>query len=273
MAGPVKVISTVNINRFGHGVYFGDVWYAPGGECGPRVQPEYQLVIVHLGEAHVTFDRQSCVIPPGSVALMHPGRREYFIFSRTHRTHHSWCAVAPFAVPGSLRRRLVRLPPVQTQSQAFECLMKAAFSIRTWRRKEGGRMLQLLGLALLEEYARMAKAGAEETLRESPCERGRLFIEEHCAEEDCLGRASRQAGVTPQHLIRLFKHHYRMTPGRYLWQVRVEQGAGLLSATGLTVGEIANRCGFKNPFHFSRLLKQMQGVSPRQLRQRSWVKK
>jgi AraC-like DNA-binding protein len=51
----------------------------------------------------------------------------------------------------------------------------------------------------------------------------------------------------------------------------VERGAALLSATGLTVSQIADRCGFKNPFHFSRLLRKMQGVSPRQLRQRAWV--
>jgi AraC-like DNA-binding protein len=155
-------------------------------------------------------------------------------------------------------------------SQTFELLMKAAFGIRTWRCKEGQDMLRVLGLAVLEEYFRMAKAGADETNRESPCERARRYLEEHCAEEDCLKKAAQQAGVTPQHLIRLFRQHHQLTPGKYLWQTRVEQGAGLLTATGLTVSEIAHRCGFKNPFHFSRLLKNMQGVSPRQLRQRAW---
>jgi AraC family transcriptional regulator of arabinose operon len=258
--------------RVSPGVVFGDVWYHSGGECGPRVQREYQLVIVHLGEADVSFDARRCVIPPGSVALMLPGRREHYRFSRHHRTHHTWCAVAPDAVPGPLRKHLAGLPPVQPQSQAFELLMKAAFSIRAWRTKEGGHMLRLLGLALLEEYGRMAKAGPEAADRESPCDRARYYLEEHCADEDCLQGAARAAGVTPQHLIRLFRQHYQITPGRYLWQTRVDRGAGLLTATGLTVSEIADRCGFKNPFHFSRLLRKMQGLSPRQLRQRAWVK-
>jgi transcriptional regulator GlxA family with amidase domain len=87
-----------------------------------------------------------------------------------------------------------------------------------------------------------------------------------------LAGASRAAAITPQHLIRVFRQHYQVTPGRYLWHARVERGAGLLAATGLTVSEIADRCGFKNPFHFSRLLRKMQGVSPRELRQRAWVK-
>ena len=270
MAELIKNISTVNMHRSSPGVVFGDVWYSADGECGPRIQQDYQLVIVHLGEANVSYDKDRCVISPGSVALMLPGRKEHFCFSRQHRTHHSWCSVHPTLVPPALRKRLKGLPAVQPQSQTFELLMKAAFGIRTWRRKEGQAMLRTLGLAVLEEYFRMAKAGADETNRESPCERARRYLEEHCGEEDCLKKASQQAGVTPQHLIRLFRQQHQLTPGRYLWQTRVEQGAGLLTATGLTVSEIADRCGFKNPFHFSRLLRKMQGMSPRELRQRAW---
>ena len=272
MADPIKNISTMNMHRGAPGVVFGDVWYSPGGECGPRIQQDYQLVIVHLGEANVSFDREKCTIPPGSVALLMPGRKEHFRFSRHHRTRHSWCAVHPDQIPAVLKKQLKELPAVQAESQTFEHLMKAAFGIRAWRRKEGQDMLRTLGLALLEEYLRMAKAGADETNREGPCERARRYLEEHCGEEDCLKKAAQQAAVTPQHLIRLFRQQHQLTPGKYLWQTRVEQGAGLLVATGLTVSEIADRCGFKNPFHFSRLLKQMQGGSPRQLRQRAWAK-
>jgi AraC-like DNA-binding protein len=45
----------------------------------------------------------------------------------------------------------------------------------------------------------------------------------------------------------------------------------MLSATGLTVAEIADRCGFQSPFHFSRLVKKLQGCSPRETRARSWA--
>ena len=266
-----KNISPINNTRGASGIVFGDVWYEPGGECGPRIQPDYQLVIVHLGQADVSVDAQRFLIPPGSVALLVPGRREHFHFSRRHRTHHTWCSVRPNLVPLPLRRRLAGLPAVLPQSQTFELLMKAAFSLRAWRKKGGQEMLATLALALLQEYLRISASGTDEAGRESPCERARRYLDEHCAEEDCLKKASQLAAVTPQHLIRLFRRQYDITPGRYLWQVRVDHGAGLLAATGLTVAEIAERCGFKNPFHFSRLLRQMQGLSPRQLRQRAWA--
>ena len=54
----------------------------------------------------------------------------------------------------------------------------------------------------------------------------------------------------------------------------ISDAATILFATrgfdNVRVSEIADRCGFKNPFHFSRLLRQMQGASPRKLRQRAW---
>jgi AraC family transcriptional regulator of arabinose operon len=251
-------------------VTLGEVWYAPGGAFGPRTQSDYQLVIVLLGEACVWVDEEPRDIPPGSVALLHPGHKERFRFSRRHATHHTWCAVRPDAVLGPLRRRLARLPAVLPQSRAFESLMRAAFNVTSWRETEGRRVLKALGLALLDEYVRMAKEGGDDRDRDTPYERARRWLEEHCTEPDALAGAARAAAVTPQHLIRLFSAHYATTPGRYLWRLRVERGAGLLTASGLTVAEIADRCGFKNPFHFSRLLRKMQGLSPRQLRQGAW---
>jgi AraC-like DNA-binding protein len=270
MAGRVKNISLVNTGGPRPEVTFGDVWCKPSGAFGPRVQGDYQLVIVLLGEARVWVDGSFFDIPPGSVALLHPGHQERFHFSRSHPTHHTWCAVRPDAVPLPLRRRLARLPAVLPQSRAFDGLMKAAFNITSWREPEGRRMLKVLGLAVLDEYVRLAKEGGDDRELGTPHARARSWLEEHFAEADALAGAARAAAVTPQHLIRLFRAHYQTTPGRYLWQMRVERGAGLLVASGLTVAEIADRCGFKNPFHFSRLLRRMQGVSPRQLRQREW---
>ncbi len=269
MAPLVKNISLINTGGPRPEVVFGDVWYAPGGALGPRVQADFQLVVVLLGEARARVGDETHLIPPGSVALLHPGHTERFRFAARHPTHHTWCAVRPDAVSRALRRRMGKLPAVLPQSRAFDSLMRAAFSIASWREPEGRRMLKHLGVGLLDEFVRMAREGGDERIG-TPHERARRFLDEHFAEPDPLAGAARAAAVTPQHLIRLFRAHYATTPGRYLWRLRVERGAGLLTASGLTVAEIADRCGFKNPFHFSRLLRQMQGLSPRQLRQRAW---
>ncbi len=78
------------------------------------------------------------------------------------------------------------------------------------------------------------------------------------------------AAVSPAHLIRLFRQQLNTTPMAYLWERRVTQGIELLRQTGLGVGEIANRCGFRTSYHFSRRVRQAAGLSPLEVRQQAW---
>ena len=80
------------------GVQFGDVVYEPGGTCGPRVQQDFQLVVLIEGEAHAEVDGRELRIAAGQVGLFRPGRREFFQLSERRKTHHTWCAVHPSLV-------------------------------------------------------------------------------------------------------------------------------------------------------------------------------
>jgi transcriptional regulator GlxA family with amidase domain len=57
-----------------------------------------------------------------------------------------------------------------------------------------------------------------------------------------------------------------VTPAGYLWKVRANRGHQMLLRTGLTIAEITFQCGYKNPFHFSRQIRQQFGMSPTEVR-------
>lgn len=71
-------------------------------------------------------------------------------------------------------------------------------------------------------------------------------------------------------IIYKFRQEMQATPARYLWRFRTERGAAMLRETGHTTAEIAYSCGFANAFHFSRLIKQHFGRSPKELRRQAW---
>ena len=87
-------------------VVFGEVEYGPGGSCGPRIQRDYQLVIMHEGTLDIEIDGTSLPLGTGQAILLCPGRREQFRFTPTAKTRHSWCAVPPRKVPADLRRAM-----------------------------------------------------------------------------------------------------------------------------------------------------------------------
>lgn len=251
-------------------VTIGQVVYRPGGYCGPRVQRDWELVLLHSGACRARVNQAWRDLAVGQVALFRPGRREFFRFAPETETHHSWCSVRPAFLPVALRRELAAAPFSAPVSEVFQRILSAAFLLRDAAAPEAARVVESLGLALCAEFLDMVRRQRPENRTDEAVARALRHMEDHYGAESCLRDAHRAAGCSRNTLIARFASVTGSTPGRYLWQWRVEKGLALLTETGLTVAEIAYRCGFKNPFHFSRCVRRRQGASPREIRRRAW---
>ncbi|MEX2103818.1 MAG: hypothetical protein WD907_00600, partial [Bacilli bacterium] len=56
--------------------YADSVVYPPGGQCGPRVQQDIQLVLLHTGHMDIEIDDKLISFEPGHVVLLKPGHLE-----------------------------------------------------------------------------------------------------------------------------------------------------------------------------------------------------
>jgi AraC family transcriptional regulator len=77
-----------------------------------------------------------------------------------------------------------------------------------------------------------------------------------------LGAVAKAAGVTPQHLCRVFRRELDASPIECAHLMRVEQAASLLERSDQTLAELAERFGYCSAFHFSRVFKQIYGAPP-----------
>ncbi len=69
-------------------------------------------------------------------------------------------------------------------------------------------------------------------------------------------------GISYPHFRRVFFLRHHQPPGRYLNLCRLKKAAELLKKSDEQISEIAEMCGFKDQFYFSRLFKKYYRFSP-----------
>ena len=253
-------------------VVFGNTYYDPGGVCGPRVQRDFQLVILHSGDCRVTLNQAMRVLLVETLYLFLPGGREHFQFAPDKVTHHSFCSINPDFIPKGTQKKLALAPFSAPCSEVFRQLLLMVSKLRAPRTGSAQNFIDQLGLCALAGFLNAADDVHTQDSRD-PAVLGFLqYVEDHFGEESCLETAHKAAKVSRNTLIHRLREDMHMTPARFLWKFRVERGVSMLSETGHSIAEIAYRCGFKNPFHFSHLVKSHFGQSPTAIRRQLWSK-
>jgi AraC family transcriptional regulator of arabinose operon len=270
MAEIIQNLSKMNRMRAAGAATFGDVVYEPGGICGPRTQQDFQLVVMYDGEAHIDIDDIEHHLPAQHVSLMKPDHLEHFRFAQAQRTHHSWCAVHPTLVPTDLREVLLAAPFCLPLSGHMHRCIELGLTVPPSNLASATLLLEQLGLVALRQFVFEAESAANTSALPQAVLLALQVMDAQLAEALSLSEVAKAANVTPQHLIKLFRKHLQTTPTKYLWQARVRRGVELLCATGLSMSEVAERSGFANPFHFSRLVKLHYRKTPKQLREAAW---
>jgi AraC-like DNA-binding protein len=249
-------------------VSVGEVVYPPGGRLGPRRQRDVQLVLVHAGSARIAVDGVARPrLAAGSVALLLPGHTERFAFADDAPTRHAWVQVGLEAPPPGLMERLRALPVALPASGALSELVRAAVAASRSPLPTAAPLVAALAAASLWRYVGEGEAGVPGDV----VDRARRIIHARLADPGLdLGGLAAAVNVSPAHLVRRFRAELGVTPIAYVWQRRVETGIDLLVHTGLPVGDVAARAGFRSVYHFSRRVKQHAGVSPTRLRRDRW---
>lgn len=73
---------------------------------------------------------------------------------------------------------------------------------------------------------------------------------------------SRQCNISEVYFRKLFTEQYKKTPKQYIIDIRIDKAKQLLTDGILKINFIAEKCGFSNPYHFSRTFKEKTGLTP-----------
>ncbi len=98
--------------------------------------------------------------------------------------------------------------------------------------------------------------------RTSLYEDARSVVESDYGCDLSLDIIARRVASSRRQLQRVYAEIGNTTFREHLTEVRMQRAAELLAAGGLTVREVANRVGYRQPAQFAKAFRRSQGVAP-----------
>lgn len=152
------------------------------------------------------------------------------------------------------------LPPLPRVAGLFQALDAGA---------DEGFALEEAALAIVAHVSRALRDGEAPAAVPRQDERARAAahcIETRSAEALSLDEVAQVAGLSPFHLLRVFRHSIGVTPHQYLMRQRLMHALRLLRDTRRPVTDVAYDTGWADLSNFNKAFRREFGCSPRSLR-------
>ncbi len=264
----------------------------PGATFGPRLQPSLEFVWVRSGSVRARIDQRAVDGGPGTILLVQPGVRDHYDWSKSGRSVHSFLHFffgpvpktwPPEGGPIPLRTLPKDWPPPARWplARAFfhgHTMFQLFRQVLSFFPLTEGRFKPLLG-PTVELMLRLYLCGPADPPREAsfdpglppPLEKVLTWLVERLRRNPQakvrLSEMAEAAFVTPPYLCRLFAKELKIKPMECVKLLKAEYASELLERTQMTLKEISGHVGFENPFHFSRVYKEIYGLSPKAYRE------
>ena len=250
---------------------------------------EWELIRVREGQLVIHVDEQEIFAKEGDVILLHDsmfhggaaaaGVYECLVFD-FYSLFHDIMPLKEFTRPFY---RLDRLPNVLYKKEEFPLIGEIVKEIMDANlngiRDEGAvgagycELITVSGIGRLLAEILHRKAYMENR-QDAPRSTHRIiriknvleYVEKHYQSSITLGEMAEVARMNPQYFCRAFKEVTMQSPMDYVIFYRLEQATRLLSATDLSITDVAMECGFNDCSYFIRAFRKQKHMTPNQYR-------
>jgi AraC-like DNA-binding protein/quercetin dioxygenase-like cupin family protein len=234
-----------------------------------RTFPFYSIEYVALGRGTIKLQDQTHPLEPGRIFSYGPGVShhirsdarqplvKYFVdfAGRTAVKLLEQCALRPGTIS--------QVYPPHALQGLFDELIACGLRARRDQTELCRRLLECL---ILKAHADQLPVTAMAQPAFHTYQQCREYIGRHFLRLGTLAQIAAECHVSHAYLCRLFRRYDQQSPYQYLLQLKMRAAAEWLHTPGSLVKQVAERVGFADPFHFSRVFKAVLGVAPETFR-------
>ena len=219
----------------------------PNHRFGPAVRRYTLLHCVLSGKGTYTCGGVTYPVAAGQIFRILPGEETVYMADSREPWHYCW-----IGFDGRLSGRMRELPPVFSVSASVIRI----FRLVTEQSEASEYSITSNLFRLYDALFSGQKSNLNAYVRKT-----QSFIEAMYMQKISIEDLAEQLHLNRRYLTRLFHEETGMSIRDYLLNTRMREAVECLHA-GLSVGETAERCGYKDMFLFSKLFKKHFGVSP-----------
>lgn len=129
-----------------------------------------------------------------------------------------------------------------------------------------GSLNELLVLLMKESWHPTERL--DTTLKKQNLEPIRDYLDKHYTEKVSLDALADQFFISKFYLTRVFKEQFGVSINTYVLNLRITKAKQMLRFTDKKLEDIGYQCGLGAPHYFSRIFKQVEGITPSEFREK-----
>ncbi|MFN4010878.1 MAG: AraC family transcriptional regulator [Pannonibacter sp.] len=240
----------------------------PGQEPVRKRYHDHVLLYALAGKGHVEIGSAVHLVEPDQVLWLDTARPYAHGASGAEPWRYLWMGLRGTGLDSLYGLLDVSRLPLFTPepSHGLEAVFREVYTLAGERTPAADARANAAVAAILAVLAGERDGGLP-GLQQSPAmARIAELLRQDLARPWAIEDLARLAGLSASQLFRAFKATSGSTPMAYLRQERMAEARRLLIETTDPVAVIARRCGYADPYHFSRDFRRLTGTSPTLLR-------
>lgn len=254
--------------------YCGMEQCAPRHSWGPDSRPDYHIHFVLDGAGYLEIGKNTYAIRKGQIFLLPPNITVHYYADPYHPYYYSWAAFN-----GTLASYYLKQAGFTTDTFVRDCNIPAekfadiVHQMLIANQSTLEDELKRLG-CLFHLFALLIKSnGQHQTVNPKKYASAQIYVKhaiqyiEYNYNNDIqINDIADYLELNRSYFTTIFKQEMNLSPKTFLSLFRIEKAKDLLSDTSLSVSDISERVGYKNPFTFSKIFKKFTGYSPSEFR-------